>query len=82
MSSGDSDDLRLHIDGERCRGHGICALLLAEHVDLDDWGYAVLDQAAVNSRRSARRARRAVRACPQQALHLRPAVEKLGGPQV
>ena len=31
--------LRLHIDWTRCDGRGLCAELLPELLDRDDWGY-------------------------------------------
>jgi ferredoxin len=61
---------RIRVDGERCRGHAICALLLSAHVELDEWGYPLIDTAALPDRRALRAARRAERACPRQALHI------------
>ena len=67
--------MKLHVDWTRCDGHGACAELLPELLDLDDWGYPVsrtgerdpsvpldLERLAV----------RAVRACPLQALRRVP----------
>jgi ferredoxin len=65
----------VHIDGERCRGHAICALLLSAHVDLDQWGYPLIDAATLRGRRALKAARRAERACPQHALHVRDTTE-------
>jgi ferredoxin len=63
-------DPRITIDPVRCRGHGMCALLAPDHVDLDPWGYPVVTDASLVSRRDRARARRAERACPQRALHV------------
>ncbi|MFJ4940369.1 ferredoxin [Streptomyces pseudovenezuelae] len=57
----------LRIDRIACTGHGLCAELLPELVDLDEWGYPVLAQAAVPTRLESH-ARRAVAACPVLAL--------------
>ena len=38
---------RLKIDRIRCDGHGLCAELLPELVELDDWGYPILSGAPV-----------------------------------
>jgi len=60
----------LRLDPIGCRAHGLCAELLPELVDLDEWGYPVVDgdpvpPALVN------RAKRAAAACPALALRLR-----------
>ncbi|MHB8439803.1 MAG: ferredoxin [Acidimicrobiales bacterium] len=59
---------RLTVDLTRCRGHGICMLLLADRVDLDKWGFPVVDGTELASKESLRRARRAAFACPTGAL--------------
>jgi ferredoxin len=64
----------LSVDMVRCDGHGICAWLFPARVDLDTWGFAITDGAIVETDREVRAARRAVRACPRQALSLTPAV--------
>lgn len=61
----------VHVDLTRCAGHGICTLLLPERLDLDNWGFAVEDR-SVHDAVDERRARRAVRACPRQALQIQP----------
>lgn len=64
--------MRLVVDPVRCQGHGICSLFASEHIDLDEWGYAIVDPAPFNEPRLVRRARRAVAACPERALLLEP----------
>jgi len=62
---------RLEIDPIACAGHGLCAELLPELVELDDWGYPMLaDDDAVPPELAAL-ARRAADACPTLALHRR-----------
>lgn len=59
--------LRLVVDPVRCDGHGICALFFSERIDLDAWGFPVVDPSPFDG---SRRARRAVAACPERALSL------------
>jgi len=61
---------RLHVDWTRCDAHGLCAELLPELVELDDWGYPVVADGEVPEPLVGH-ARHAVRACPQLALLLR-----------
>lgn len=60
--------LRLRIDPTACTGHGVCADLLPERIELDEWGYPII-QPDVPPALSAD-ARRAVRGCPVLALRL------------
>ena len=59
----------LSVDPIACDGHGLCAELFPERVDLDDWGYPILDPRPVPSALE-KHARRAVAACPTRALRL------------
>jgi ferredoxin len=59
----------LSVNPIACEGHGICAELLPEMIELDDWGYPIIDEAPVPTHLEAL-ARRAVRACPTLALRL------------
>ena len=61
---------RLALDAAVCDGHGICALIFPDRVSLDDWGYPILDPEPLESASSVKRARRAIAACPAQALRL------------
>lgn len=63
----------LTVDPIACEGHGICAELLPEYITLDDWGFPIIDQAALPGRHLAD-ARRAVKHCPALALRLRQVV--------
>jgi ferredoxin len=58
----------VRIDPTRCRGHAICALLFADGVELDRWGYGRVVGDTADDRRSIRRAHRAAAACPNGAV--------------
>lgn len=64
------EEVRLVVDGSRCDGHGICALVLPEMISLDTWGFATLASEPLVDVRLIARARRVVRACPAGALNL------------
>lgn len=70
------------IDPVRCTGHGLCALLLAERITLDNWGFPVVDRTPVDTRGLLRKARRASRACPRKALLVTLAEHPATGPTV
>ena len=61
---------RLSVDPIACRAHGLCAELLPELVDLDEWGYPIMSAGPVPSRLLAD-GRTAIAACPTLALRLR-----------
>jgi len=62
-------DERLRVNPILCSGHGLCAELLPEQIDLDEWGYPLLsDQPVPKGLRPL--ARRAVSDCPVLALML------------
>jgi ferredoxin len=60
--------LTLQIDPIACTGHGLCADLLPELIELDEWGYPILADSVPPG--LAAHARRAVNACPALALRL------------
>jgi ferredoxin len=62
-------DQRLTVDRIRCDGRGICADLIPELIQLDDWGYPIIDGRPVHSE-LVEHARRAVANCPVRALRL------------
>ena len=68
-----TEQSRLNVDIVRCDGHGICAWLFPDGVDLDGWGFPLIEPAPLETARQLRAAKRAVRACPRQALSLGPA---------
>lgn len=59
----------VRVDPIACDGHGLCADLLPERIELDEWGYPVIDRNAVTGDHVGH-ARRAVAACPKLALRL------------
>jgi ferredoxin len=58
----------LKVDWPACRARGLCAELLPEVVELDEWGYPIVDGEVTLD--LLREAREAVRMCPQLALRL------------
>ena len=60
-------DQRLAVDPILCDAYGHCAELLPELIELDEWGYPIIDDDAVPSHMRGD-ARRAVAACPRLAL--------------
>jgi ferredoxin len=59
----------LAIDPITCTAHGLCAELLPEIVELDEWGYPILIDGPVPPALRAQ-ARAAATACPTLALKL------------
>ena len=58
---------RVRVNPIACEGHGLCAELLPERIQLDDWGFPIVDPEPVTGE-TARHAARAVDACPTLAL--------------
>ena len=69
----------IRIDPTLCRGHAICALLFADGVELDHWGFGRVADPAPRGRRSRRQAHRAAAACPNGALTVLPEVPTPSG---
>jgi ferredoxin len=59
----------LRVDPIACDGHGLCAELLPERIDLDDWGYPIIDPEPIPPGLEGH-AKEAVAACPMLALRL------------
>jgi ferredoxin len=59
----------LRVDPIACTGHGLCAELLPEWIELDDWGFPIIDEGPLPDHLVAH-ARRAADACPKLALRL------------
>ena len=66
---------RLRVNPIACTGHGMCAELLPEVIELDPWGYPILRSSIVPAS-VVDHARRAVDACPTLALLM----EEVTGP--
>jgi ferredoxin len=59
----------LRVNPVACTGHGVCAELLPEIIELDPWGYPILRSAAIPPP-LVLHARRAAATCPALALLL------------
>jgi ferredoxin len=62
---------RLRVNPIACDGHGSCAELLPERIQLDPWGFPIVSAEPIRDADEAN-ARRAVAACPKLALMLQP----------
>jgi ferredoxin len=60
---------RLRVNPIACEGHGLCAELFPEWIELDDWGYPIVDDRPIPPG-LLDHARRAADACPTLALLL------------
>ncbi len=60
---------RLRLDPTACTAHGLCAQLLAERIQLDEWGYPILDNRPLDPSLEVN-ARLAARECPTRALRV------------
>ncbi|GAB3660226.1 hypothetical protein GCM10027596_18690 [Nocardioides korecus] len=63
----------MHVDWTRCDGHGACAELLPELLAPDEWGFPLTrtgERDPTVPPDLLDHARRAVKACPLQALRL------------
>lgn len=59
----------LRVDPIACDGRGLCAELFPEWIELDDWGYPIIDKRPVPTS-LLEHAQRAVGECPKLALRL------------
>ena len=64
-----STELKLAVDRIKCDGRGLCAELIPERIELDEWGYPIVRGEPIG-RDLEKHARRAVAACPTLALRL------------
>ncbi len=60
---------QLKVDWPACKAHGLCAEILPELVELDEWGYPLIAPGGVPADLRGY-ARKAVSACPTLALRL------------
>jgi ferredoxin len=61
-------EIRLEVDRIACDGFGMCAELLPEIIELDDWGYPIVHSTI--PKKLLPMARRAVDVCPVLALRI------------
>ncbi|MCW2654609.1 MAG: ferredoxin [Mycobacterium sp.] len=59
--------MKVNVDDQRCRGHGICITLCPEVFTLTDDGYAVAEKHEVPAELEAA-AREAIDCCPENAI--------------
>lgn len=57
----------LRVNPIACTGHGVCAELVPERIEMDPWGYPIVAREALSDEVLAH-ARRAVASCPTLAL--------------
>ena len=62
--------LEVVVDPIRCDAHGLCAELFPERIQLDRWGFPIIDPTPITGDLEVH-ARRAAGACPTLALILR-----------
>jgi ferredoxin len=70
MTTASRATTNLVVDRIACDGFGMCAELLPELIDLDDWGYPIVRDGGVPDALMDH-ARRAVAVCPVLALRMR-----------
>jgi ferredoxin len=61
--------VRVRVNPIACEAHGMCAELLPEWIELDDWGYPIVDGEPLPAELT-ELARRAADACPTLAILL------------
>lgn len=69
--------LELQVDRIACDGYGMCAELLPEMIQLDEWGFPIVRPGPIPTGLIGH-ARRAVDVCPVVALRLRAARRERG----
>ena len=69
VATATAPQLEIVVDRIACDGFGMCAELLPELIDLDDWGYPIVQAGGVPDE-LLDHARRAVAVCPVLALKL------------
>lgn len=60
---------RIRVNAIGCVAHGLCAEIVPELIELDEWGYPMIDGGPIPAGLEAH-ARRAADACPTLALLL------------
>ena len=62
--------LHLSVDPIACEGHGLCAELFPELIELDDWGYPIVNNDGIVPADLEAHAVRAAQFCPTLAVLL------------
>ncbi|NLU65640.1 ferredoxin [Rhodococcus sp. HNM0563] len=61
--------MKVHVDDDACRGHGVCLALCPDVFDLSDGGYAVTLVSEVPAEHEDK-VREAVASCPERAISI------------
>ncbi|MDA8027276.1 MAG: ferredoxin [Actinomycetota bacterium] len=61
--------MKIVIDPTRCQGHGTCAALLAEYIEMDKWHYPILSKNQLKDSHM-EAAKKAVQLCPELAIKI------------
>jgi ferredoxin len=69
--------MNLIVNPIACAGHGACAELVPELIELDEWGYPLIEPGEVPATLE-RQVRKAVASCPALALKLRTLTARRG----
>jgi ferredoxin len=69
----------IQVDRIRCDGYGMCAELLPEMIELDDWGYPIVRPGSVPDE-LLEHAGRAIEVCPVLAFRLQVVPESAPAP--
>ena len=64
------EDMRVHVDGDKCQGHNRCYAIAPELFDVDDLGYAHELNDGLVPAGMEEKARLAVANCPEHAIEL------------
>ena len=59
--------MKVHVDDQRCRGHGVCTTLCPDVFELTDDGYAEVVVPEVPAEHE-EASREAIESCPEQAI--------------
>jgi ferredoxin len=59
--------VKVSVDADRCRGHGLCTILAPDVFTLTDSGYTVVSNPEVPTERE-QDVREAAHACPERAI--------------
>ena len=62
--------MKMHIDWTACDGRGLCAELLPELLERDEWGYPIAPDGLAVPPELERHADRAAKQCPRLAFKL------------
>jgi ferredoxin len=79
-AQGGSVSRHLVVDPIACTGHGLCAELFPEWIELDEWGYPIIEHGPIPEELLSH-AHRAADACPKLALRV-SAADQASDPRI